>query len=70
MPEILAPITGNVWEIHVSVGDVVSEGDVVVVLESMKLEIPVEAESSGKVVEILVAAGDAVAEEDVMVVLE
>jgi biotin carboxyl carrier protein len=70
MPEILAPITGSVWEVLATVGDTVSEGDILATLESMKLEIPVEAEVGGTVREVLVAKGDAVAEDDVMFVLD
>jgi acetyl-CoA carboxylase biotin carboxyl carrier protein len=70
MAEIRAPIAGNVWQVEVAVGDAVSDGDIVVVLESMKLEIPVEAETSGTVREIPVGVGDAVAEDDVLIVLE
>jgi acetyl-CoA carboxylase biotin carboxyl carrier protein len=70
MTEIRAPITGNVWQIHVAVGDDIAEGDLVVVIESMKLEIPVEAEMAGTVREVVVAVGDPVAEDDVMLVLE
>jgi biotin carboxyl carrier protein len=70
MPEILAPITGNVWEVLAAVGDAVSEGDVLATLESMKLEIPVEAEVGGTVREVRIAKGDAIAEDDVMFVLD
>ena len=69
MADVVAPITGNVCEVRVAVGDDVAEGDVVAVIESMKLEIPVEAESAGAVTEVRVAVGDAVAEDDVMLVL-
>jgi acetyl-CoA carboxylase biotin carboxyl carrier protein len=65
-----AHITGTVWKIEVSVGDAVEEGDTVVVLESMKMEMPVEAEDEGTVKEILVAEGQAVSEGDALVVLE
>ena len=57
-----APITGSVWQVLVDVGVVVSPGDVVAVLESMKLEIPVETDVSGTVSAILVAVGDGVLE--------
>jgi acetyl-CoA carboxylase biotin carboxyl carrier protein len=67
---IEAHITGNVWKIEVSVGDEVSEGDTVVILESMKMEIPVEAEDDGKVAEIKCEEGQSVSEGDVLVVLE
>ena len=49
MAEIEAHITGTVWKIEVGVGDDVSDGDTVVILESMKMEMPVEAEDDGKV---------------------
>jgi acetyl-CoA carboxylase biotin carboxyl carrier protein len=70
MAEIEAHITGNVWKIEVSVGDEVEDGDTVVILESMKMEIPVEAEDDGTVKEIRCAEGDSVSEGDVLVVLE
>jgi len=69
MSEIRAPITGNVWQILVSEGDEVAVDDVVVVLESMKLEIPVEADSAGVVQRVLVGVGDAVGEDDPLVEL-
>jgi acetyl-CoA carboxylase biotin carboxyl carrier protein len=69
MAEILAPITGNVRRVLAAVGDTVANGDVVALLESMKLEIPVEAESGGVVQEVRVAEGDAVGEDDVMFVV-
>jgi acetyl-CoA carboxylase biotin carboxyl carrier protein len=70
MADIEAHITGNVWKIEVSVGDKVEDGDTVVILESMKMEIPVEAEDDGTVKEIRCAEGDSVGEGDVLVVLE
>ena len=70
MAEVEAHITGTVWKIEVSVGDEVEEGDTVVILESMKMEMPVEAEDEGTVKEILVAEGQAVSEGDVLMVLE
>jgi acetyl-CoA carboxylase biotin carboxyl carrier protein len=70
MADIEAHITGNVWKIEVEVGDEVEEGDTVVILESMKMEIPVEAEDDGTVAEILCEEGQAVSEGDVLVVLE
>jgi acetyl-CoA carboxylase biotin carboxyl carrier protein len=62
-----ANITGTVWKIEVAVGDRVAEGDTVVILESMKMEMPIEAEDPGTVAEILVEEGDAVQEGDVLV---
>ncbi len=70
MADIEAHITGNVWKIEVKVGDDVSEGDTVVIMESMKMEIPVEAEDDGKVKEIRCEEGQSVSEGDVLVVLE
>jgi len=58
-----------VWKIECTVGDQVSEGDVVVVLESMKMEMPVEAEAAGTVTEIRCTEGQAVQEGDTLVVL-
>ncbi|WP_437593931.1 biotin/lipoyl-binding carrier protein [Sorangium sp. So ce1000] len=59
---IKAHITGTVWKIEVKPGDTVEEGTVVVILESMKMEMPVEAEEEGTVEEILVTEGAAVTE--------
>ena len=70
MPNIDAHITGTVWKIECQVGDSVAEGDTVVILESMKMEMPVEAEDEGTVKEILVAEGQSVSEGDTLVVLE
>jgi acetyl-CoA carboxylase biotin carboxyl carrier protein len=68
--EVEAHITGTVWKVEVGVGDEVDEGDTVVVLESMKMEMPVEAEDAGTVTEIRVDEGQSVQEGDVLVVLE
>jgi acetyl-CoA carboxylase biotin carboxyl carrier protein len=70
MADIEAHITGTVWKVEVSVGQEVDEGDTVVVLESMKMEMPVEAEDDGKVAEIRCEEGQSVSEGDVLVVLE
>ena len=65
-----AQITGTVWKIEKQVGDEVEEGDVIMILESMKMEMPVEAPEDGKIAEIKVDEGDAVEEEQVLAVLE
>ena len=70
MADVEAHITGTVWKIEVKVGDQVAEGDTVVILESMKMEMPVEAEDPGKVAEIRCEEGQSVSEGDVLVVLE
>jgi acetyl-CoA carboxylase biotin carboxyl carrier protein len=67
--QIEAHITGTVWKIEVAVGDSVDEGDVVAILESMKMEMPVEAEDPGVVARILVEEGQAVQEGDPLVEL-
>lgn len=69
MPNILAPITGIIWEILVADNDEVEVEQVVIVIESMKLEIPVESEHAGSVRRIAVAEGDSVSEGDVLVEL-
>ena len=70
MAEVEAHITGTVWKIECEVGDEIEEGDTVVVLESMKMEMPVEAEDEGRVAEILCKEGQSVSEGDALVVLE
>ena len=69
MASVEAHITGIVWRIEVEVGDSVEEGDTVVILESMKMEMPVEAEDVGVVREIRCEEGQAVSEGDTLVVL-
>ena len=69
MANVEAHITGTVWKIECQVGDRVEEGDTVVILESMKMEMPVEAEDEGTVKEILVQEGQSVSEGDALVVL-
>jgi acetyl-CoA carboxylase biotin carboxyl carrier protein len=68
--EVEAHITGTVWKIEVAVGDKVSDGDTVVILESMKMEMPVEVEDDGTVSEIRCEEGQSVQEGDVLVVLQ
>ena len=69
MAAVEANITGTVWKIEVSVGDTIEEGDTVVILESMKMEMPIETEDAGTVAEIRVEEGQSVQEGDVLVVL-
>lgn len=68
--DVNSEMTGSVWKILVTVGQEVSEGDTVILIEAMKMEIPVVALESGKVAEILVAEGDMVADGDVVMRLE
>ncbi len=67
--EVPAHITGTVWKIERKVGDSVSEGDTIVILESMKMEMPVEAPSAGTISEIRVSEGTPVNEGDVIAVI-
>jgi biotin carboxyl carrier protein len=66
---VKSEIAGSVWKIEVAVGDKVDLDDPLIVLESMKMEIPLLAPRAGTVVQILVAEGEAIAEGDVAVVL-
>ena len=68
--DVEAQIAGNVWKIETQVGASVQEEDVLLILESMKMEIPVEAPSAGRVAEIRVEEGQSVDEGDILVVLE
>jgi acetyl-CoA carboxylase biotin carboxyl carrier protein len=70
LTDVEAHITGTVWKIEVGIGDSVEEGDTVVILESMKMEMPVEAEDPGVVKEIRCTEGQSVSEGDTLVVLE
>jgi acetyl-CoA carboxylase biotin carboxyl carrier protein len=69
MAEVRAEIAANVWQVLVEPGAAVAEGDELVILESMKMEIPVAAPSSGTVSEVRVKPEDQVQEGDVLVVL-
>ncbi|WP_338448284.1 acetyl-CoA carboxylase biotin carboxyl carrier protein subunit [Niallia oryzisoli] len=68
--EVLTNMAGNVWKVVVQPGDQVSEGQDVVILESMKMEIPISAEVSGIVDEIVVNEGDFVNDGDVVIKLK
>ncbi len=68
MAEVRAEMVANVWKVVVAEGDTVSDGDTLVILESMKMEIPVVAEGDGTV-SSLVKEGDVVQEGDVIAVI-
>ena len=68
MPNVEAHITGTVWKVECKGGDEVEEGDTLVILESMKMEMPVEAEDDGTVSKIVCEEGQAVSEGDTLVV--
>jgi acetyl-CoA carboxylase biotin carboxyl carrier protein len=70
LPDVDAHITGTVWKVECQVGQSVAEGDTLVILESMKMEMPVEAEDEGTVKEIKCEEGQSVSEGDTLVVLE
>jgi acetyl-CoA carboxylase biotin carboxyl carrier protein len=67
---VQSEITGKVWAIEATVGDELEEEDTIIVLESMKMEIPVVAPSGGTLKEILVQEGDAVAEGQEVAIME
>ena len=68
--ELVAPLTGNVWRILVSEGDVVSAGDTLVILESMKMEINVDTVFDGMVIKILKQEGEMVQGDEPLIILE
>jgi acetyl-CoA carboxylase biotin carboxyl carrier protein len=69
LPEVKAEVTGTVWEITCAVGDAVAAGQTILIIESMKMEIPLEAGRDGTVTEIRCEEGQLVNEGDVVVVL-
>lgn len=66
---VATEVTGSVWEVVVEVGATVGQGDTLMIIESMKMEIPVEAPGAGTVREIRFGKGDAVEEGQVVIVL-
>jgi len=68
--DVESEVTGNVWKVLKSPGDSVAEGEVIMILESMKMEIPVEAPLAGTVVSIVVRPEDQVEEDQVVAVIE
>ena len=67
---VVAEMVANVWKVVAAAGDAVEEGDTICILESMKMEIPVEAPVAGTVAEVKVAEGAVVQEGDVIAVIE
>ena len=67
--EIRAEMVANVWKVVAAAGDAISEGDTLVILESMKMEIPVLAEAAGTLTELAVNEGDVVQEGDLIAVI-
>ena len=70
MSEVTAPMAGKIIDVKVEVGDMVNEDDELLILEAMKMEMPIVAPTSGKVKEIKCKKGDAVVADDVLVVIE
>lgn len=70
MSEVRAEMVANVWKVVAAEGDTVADGDTLVILESMKMEIPVLAESAGTLARLAVAEGDVVQEGDLIAVIE
>ncbi len=70
MAEIRAEMVANVWKVVAAEGDSVADGDTLVILESMKMEIPVIAEGGGKITRLAVAEGDVIQEGDLIAVIE
>jgi acetyl-CoA carboxylase biotin carboxyl carrier protein len=64
---VVSPVRGNVWKVNVALGDAVAVGEEVVTVESMKMEIPAEAEEAGTVTAILCAEGDSIEEDQPLV---
>lgn len=70
MQNVESEVTGNVWKIEVTEGDIVEEEDVIMILESMKMEIPVEAPCAGRIAKILVSEKDPVKEDQIVAIIE
>ena len=70
MHKVRSEITGSVWKVEVAVGQSVAEGDTLVIVESMKTEIPISAPAAGVVAEIFVAEGEPVADDQVVIHLD
>lgn len=68
--DVESEVTGNVWKVLLETGATVAAGDVIIILESMKMEIPVEAPVAGKLIDIMVAREEQVEEDQVLAVIE
>ena len=68
--EITTEVAGSVWKIETSVGDLLAAEEVILILESMKMEIPIETPCAGKIIEILVNEADSVDEDQVIAIIE
>ena len=70
MTEVRAEMVANVWKVVAAAGDTIADGDTLVILESMKMEIPVLAEGGGTLARLAVAEGDVIQEGDLIAVIE
>jgi biotin carboxyl carrier protein len=70
LTKVIAEVTGSVWEVLKQPGDTVAAGETIVLVESMKMEIPVEAPAAGRLAELRVAKGDAVNDGDTVATIE
>ena len=70
MTEIRAEMVANVWKVVAQEGDTVADGDTLVILESMKMEIPVLVEGTGTISRLAVAEGDVIQEGDLIAIIE
>lgn len=68
--EVESQVTGSIWKIEKAVGDEVAENEIIMIIESMKMEIPLESPCAGRISEIRVAEGDGVEEDQVLAVVE
>lgn len=68
--KVVTEVAGTVWKIVAKKGASLATGDVILIMESMKMEIPIEAPRAGRLVEILVAEGDVLKEDDPVAVIE
>lgn len=68
--EVKAPLSGNIWEVIVKVGESVEEDDELIIIEALKMENPVYAPCDGKIVEIKVTKGDQVEDDDILIIME
>jgi acetyl-CoA carboxylase biotin carboxyl carrier protein len=69
MQDVIAEVTGTIWKIECQVGDEIAEGDTLMILESMKMEIPVEADVAGTVLELRFNEGESVMDGDTLLVI-
>lgn len=70
MSDVTAPMAGKIIEVKVEVGDTVNENDELIIIEAMKMEMPIVAPISGKVTEVKCKKGDSIATDDLLMVIE